>query len=808
MVCVLLEEKLLICTINKDSLERANPMKPELLSPAGGRESLEAAIKAGADAVYLGGPKFSARAYATNFDDDDLLESIRLCRRHGLKLYVTINTLLKDSELLEAADYLVRVWNMGVDAIIIQDPGLIWLIRHFYPEIELHASTQMTVHNLKGADYLKEKGIQRMVLARELTLEGIREISAMHETEVFIHGALCISYSGKCLMSSMLGGRSGNRGRCAQNCRMEYQLMDETGSRRAEGFLMSPRDLSTLDIVEKMKATGTASFKIEGRLKRPEYVFETVTQYRRALENREWDESGIKQLFNRQGFNHAFLLGSDGRDMMAYHSSKNSGIVLGRIRNGSLKLQTGLSLGDGVKAGDSGFIVTKIRVRGKEVSSARSGEICEIFPRNFKDDDLVIKTNDSVLLKGIQDEMKKKLEGDRPINMEACFKVGEPFRLAASLNGNQVEAAGRIVEASTGAPLTEKRIRDSLNKTGGTPFQVEELSLEFGQEPGFLPMSALNEVRRELLLKAEEALYRVANPAAWRSEAELTRLIEARAKETGGTALPHYLVTLSSKEQLSAYLDTTSKHTSHDAMPVLFLWHRQQGSLSLNDARELDDRGIPYWVRMPEILTSEFTATVRSVAALGKVAGLITDNYGVIEFFKDKGIPLVGDYKLNVINSAAGNFFPELQGITLSEELNLTETLAMKKKADKFLILYGRTELMHSEYCPIGSTVGGLSFHTPCTMPCQNMGFSLGDQKGQEFPIQTDMNCRSYILNSKVKNNLDQQQFLLSSGFSHFRMDLTTEGYEEACRAVNALLDKKELPLADYTRGHLRRGIE
>lgn len=783
-------------------------MKPELLSPAGGRESLEAAIKAGADAVYLGGPKFSARAYATNFGDDELIDSIRFCRRHGLKLYVTINTLLKDSELLEACDYLVRVWNMGVDAIIIQDPGLIWLIHHFYPEIELHASTQMTVHNLKGADYLKDKGIQRMVLARELSLEEIREISEVHETEVFIHGALCISYSGKCLMSSLLGGRSGNRGRCAQNCRMEYQLMDGTGQSRAEGFLMSPKDLSTLDIVEKMKATGTASFKIEGRLKRPEYVYETVTQYRRALEGSPWDESGIKQLFNRQGFNHAFLLGNDGRDMMAYRSSKNSGVVLGRIRGGNLKLQTGLSLGDGVKAGDTGFIVTKIRVRGKEVPSARQGEICEIFPRQFKEDDLVIKTNDSVLLKGIQEAMKKKLVGDRPLRMEAHFRVDEPVRLAATVKGVRVEAAGRIVAAATGAPLTEARIRDSLTKTGGTPFVVEDLALELGREGGFLPMSSLNEVRRELLEKAEAELYRVERPVEPKSVTELSRLIEETADEIPTEDLPEYLVTLSSKEQLTACLDTMALRPEQSVRPVLFLWHRQAGSLSLADARALDEQGIPYWIRLPEILKSEFTAILDSVAALRHVDGIVTDNYGAMEFFREQGIPLVGDYKLNILNSAARNLFPELSGITLSEELNLTETVAFQKKADKYIILYGRTELMHSEYCPIGSTVGGLGFNTDCSRPCQDMAFALRDQKGADFPIQTDWNCRSYILNSKVKNNLDQQEFYRSSGYSHFRLDLTTEGYEAATLALTALLDKKELALADYTRGHLRRGIE
>ena len=780
-------------------------MKPELLSPAGDRDALEAAIKAGADAVYLGGPKFSARAYATNFDDNELMESIRLARRHGLKIYVTINTLLKDTELVEASDYLVRVWNMGVDAIIIQDPGLIWLIRRFYPEIELHASTQMTVHNLKGADYLARKGIQRMVLARELTLEEITEISRCHETEVFIHGALCISYSGKCLMSSMLGGRSGNRGRCAQNCRMTYQLLDDSHVVQASGFLMSPKDLSTLDITDRLVETGTASFKIEGRLKRPEYVYETVTQYRRALDGESTDENGIKQLFNRQGFNHAFLLGNDGKDMMAYNSSKNSGIVLGRIQSGNLKLQTALSLGDGVKAGDSGFIVTKIQVRGKDVTSARSGEICKIFPRNYKEDDLVIKTNDSVLLKGIQDDMKKKLEGDRPIRLKGSFRAGDPLKLSLKLGEKYFETEGRIVEASTGAPLTEERIRKNLEKTGGTPFVVEDLQLEMGEEPGFLPMSALNETRRELLELAEKELYKVAHPVTVESGRVLEKAIQEGIAPKPGKGLPEHLVTLSSKDQLRAFLD---KVDGHDVMPVLFLWHRQMGSLTLKDAKGLDEKGITYWIRMPEILKSEFNATLNSLKTLTNLQGIITDNYGVIEHLKSTDLTLVGDYKLNILNSGARNLFPELSAVTVSEEMNLEETLALQHKDDQYIILYGRTELMHSEYCPIGSTVGRLTSMTTCQEPCMRQSFLLRDQKGAEFPIQTDWNCRSYILNSKVKNNLDQQMHYRSSSFSHFRIDLTTESYEESMKAIEALLMKKELPLADYTRGHLRRGID
>lgn len=779
-------------------------MKPELLSPAGDRESLAAALIAGADAVYLGGPRFSARAYATNFTDEDLADSIRQCHRLGVKLYITINTLLKDSELDEAYRYAVKVWNMGVDAIIIQDSGLIALLSRFHPEIELHASTQMTVHNLAGADYLVRHGIKRLVLSRELTLEEIRAISAVHETEVFIHGALCISYSGKCLMSSLLGGRSGNRGRCAQNCRMEYDLLDEGDTSRARGYLMSPKDLSTLDIEDALEATGTASFKIEGRMKRPEYVYETVTQYKRAIAGEATDHAGITQLFNREGHSHAFLLGNDGKEMMAWNSPKNSGVVLGRIRGGRLKLQTSLALGDGVKAGDSGFIVTKLRVDGREVKTAEPGAVCEIYPKSYHEGDLIIKTNDSVLIRSIIDQLKKKPQGALPLDLSASFVPGEPLRVTARFRGEEFAAQGEIVEPSTGNPVSEERLRENLAKTGGTPFQAR--SIEVRYEPGFLRMAAVNELRREVLDAAEAWLLKERDALTPVGEARIRELLREGSDKK--PALPQNFITLSTREQLRAYLDTVGAPVEQSIVPVLFLWHRQKGSLTQADARRLDEAGIRYWLRLPEILKSEFDSSVRQVESLKNVQGLVTDNLGVIEYFKNSGLTLVGDYKLNIFNSYSHLLYPELALMTVSEELNATELGKLAVKDRYVEILYGRTELMLSEYCPIGSTVGGRARGVACSVPCQTMAFRLRDKIGEEFPIQTDLFCRSYILNSKVKNNLDQKDDLGRQGFRHFRADLTVEDYEESLRVINALLKGEGLSIPDSTRGHYRRGVE
>lgn len=779
-------------------------MKPELLSPAGDRESLWAALCAGADAVYLGGPRFSARAYATNFTDEDLAESILKCHRLGVKLYITINTLLKDSELDEAYRYAVKVWNMGADAIIIQDTGLIKLLHEFHPDIELHASTQMTVHNLEGADYLKDKGVSRLVLARELTLAEIREISKAHETEVFIHGALCISYSGKCLMSSLLSGRSGNRGRCAQNCRMEYELLDEDKAPRAAGFLMSPKDFSTLDILPQLEDTGTASFKIEGRMKRPEYVFETVRQYKRALAGEAFDHKGITQLFNREGHSHAFLLGNDGKDMMAWNSPKNSGVSLGRIRSGRLTLATDLSLGDGIKVGESGFIATKIRVDGKEVRTALAGQTCEIYPKKYSEGDHLIKTNDSVLLREIGEQLKKLPEAVMPIALSARFVPGQPLSVAANFRGKVFEAVGDLVEASTGNPVSADRLRENLAKTGGTPFKADSVELDY--EPGFIRMSAVNELRRNVLAQAEAALLHAHAELTPVGSDEIHRLLEAPAPAT--SSLPEYFVTCSTREQLRAVLDANQNTNAGKLVPVLFLWHRQKGSLTLSDAKKLDEQGTTYWIRLPEILKSEFAGTVGSIETLRNLSGLITDNLGVIQHFKEAAFPMVGDYKLNLLNSWSHLLFNELSLTTASEELNHTELAKLVRKEGYVPILYGRTELMLSEYCPIGSTVGGRAHGVPCSVPCQTMNFTLKDKRGEEFPIQTDLFCRSYIMNSQVKNNLDQQTVLKNQGFRHFRADLTLEDYDETTKIINALIKGEGLSIPEFTRGHYRRGVE
>jgi putative protease len=319
--------------------------KIELLAPAGSFEALEAAVNAGADAIYLGGNAFGARAYANNFDNEEMRKAVRFAHLHGVQIFVTVNTLVDDEEFAALADYLLFLDSIKIDGIIVQDMGVINVAKKLVPHLPLHASTQMTITNLEGVRFAAAQGMTRAVLARELSLEDIKKICAASpiEIEVFIHGALCVCYSGQCLMSSLIGGRSGNRGRCAQPCRLPYTLVDQDNKDLLDGedagkYLLSPRDLNTLRILPQLIEAGVTSFKIEGRMKRPEYVAIVVDAYRRAIDSYlagdykvpAQDFANIEQIFNRD-FTTAYLLDRPGKNMMSDRRPNNRGVLIGRV---------------------------------------------------------------------------------------------------------------------------------------------------------------------------------------------------------------------------------------------------------------------------------------------------------------------------------------------------------------------------------------------------------------------------------------------------------------------------------------------
>ena len=479
----------------------------ELLAPAGSMESLIAAINNGADAIYLGGSKFSARAYASNFDNETMMKAVDYAHSYGVKVYVTMNTLLKQNELKEALKYVGYLYEIGVDALIIQDAGLINLIKNIYPKFELHASTQMTVHNGEGALYFYEKGLQRIVLSRELSLDEIKYISndLGIETEIFVHGALCVCYSGQCLMSSMIGGRSGNRGRCAQSCRMQYTLKGEVSGER-KGYLLSPKDTCLIEDIDAIIKSGTSSLKVEGRMKKPEYVAGVTQNYRKAIDKVEKQtkfdlskgKNQLAQLFNRQGFAKAYLYKNTGKDMMSFNYAKNTGVFIGKVQdNGEVILEADVALGDGIRFDDDGFTLSKIMLKGKEVKEANKGDRVKLFPTGgYKKGYRLFKMSDKKLFDELHDYIKP-YKRKILLTGEVEFKVNAPIILKTVFNGKEYKVYGEIIEEASNKPLSRERVEEALKKSGEIPYKFDNIIFDVFDE-GFIRIASLNNLRREL----------------------------------------------------------------------------------------------------------------------------------------------------------------------------------------------------------------------------------------------------------------------------------------------------------------------
>lgn len=779
--------------------------KIELLAPAGSMESLYGAVNNGADAIYLGGNKFSARAYASNFNNEEIKIAVDYCHSYNIKVYVTINTLLKERELKEAIKYVGYLREIGVDALIVQDLGLVYLIKERYKDFEIHGSTQLTVHNGEGALYFKEKGFKRIVLSRELSLEEIKYISKelQIETEIFIHGALCICYSGKCLISSMIGGRSGNRGRCAQSCRMEYTLKSNNSGFK-KGYLLSPKDISTVDIIKEIIDTGTSSLKIEGRMKRPEYVVGVVDNYRKAIDkelkgtkyNNYKGEKELLQLFNREGFSKAYLKGNIGRDMMSYNFPKNTGIEIGKVDNDfNIVLDDDISLGDGVRIKDKGFTISKILINNKEVKFAQKGDIVKVFPKEYKKGDIIFRTSSKELLSELQGRLKpyeKKIK----LNVNITFKVNEEIKLITKYNNKTYLVYGEVVEEASNKPLDKDRIVKALQKSGDYPFKIEHISFE-GFNDGFIKISSLNNLRRDLfedIIKNKLKEYRKRDKAF-----ELSYSSDIKDSEE-----IEYLYTCTTKTQLNTLIQNGAKNIALD------IFQRGKDTLQILDLHLYKD--IKFYILTPEIIKGEFMEVVEIINKCeDKIRGLVTSNLGLVNIYKDK-LKLIGDYKLNVFNSKALEFYKkDFNNITLSVESNrgeIKEILKDNKSSGAMALVYGKVEVMISEYCPIGSTFGGKNKSKECSYICMKDEFTLVDRMKEEFRVLTDKFCRSHILNSVPLNLIEEISDLKSLGVSSFRVDFKDENEEDVNRILDFIKNGNKISGKNYTKGHYKRGVE
>ncbi|MDP4143912.1 MAG: DUF3656 domain-containing protein [Bacillota bacterium] len=778
--------------------------KIELLAPAGSLESLYAAVQNGADAVYLGGSKFSARAYASNFDYEKMIEAVNYCHIYGVKIYVTVNTLLKDSEINESMEYIKFLYTIGVDALIVQDTGLFYLIKKNFPDFELHASTQMTVHNGEGAKLLSKLGFKRIVLSRELSLNEIQYISKELniETEIFVHGALCVCYSGQCLMSSVIGGRSGNRGRCAQTCRLPNTIINKKTGESKSGYLLSTKDICTLQDVKNIIESGTSSLKIEGRMKRPEYVAGVVDIYRRAIDSvyakgdfdYQKEVKQLMQLFNREGFSKAYMFGNVGKDMMAYTFPKNTGIQIGKVeKDSTIRLMEDVQVKDGVRVGEEGFSVSKIIKEGKEVSRAEKGDRIKILPAKYKASDIIYKTLNEELMNNLADTFKNPYGKKISLELQVRFKLDEPIALWTRYLDKDFYFEGDRVQEAINKPLDKEKIIQNLNKTGDVPFQFSNINFEY-YDQGFIPVSSLNLARRNLLEM-------IGNYIISKSKREFPKGLNLnREKLEDKGSIPDLMVSVKNLEQLNAAISAGAENIIVDIFA-------RNSDIKIN---EIDNSNL--YLKVPNIIKEEFDFVCRKIDEnMSYIKGIITANAGVISKYNDS-IDIIGDYKLNNFNRYSMDFYSKLlKGSCLSIELNRKELGEASKNSPipTQVLVYGKIEVMISEYCPIGSVMGGKSSKKSCGEECSKGTFVLKDRVNEEFVIKTDIFCRSYIFNSVPVNIIPNIEELRSININSFRIDFIDENKEQVAKIIRAYLSGKFTEKLDgFTRGHYKRGVE
>lgn len=760
--------------------------RPEVLAPAGSFESMKAAVSAGADGVYIGGSRFGARAYADNPDESQLLEAIDYVHLHGVSLYMTVNTLMKEQELGELYDFLAPCWERGLDGVIVQDLGAAACIRQWFPGLPIHGSTQMTITGVYGARMLANLGFKRVVTARELSLE---EIARIHrevpiEIESFVHGALCYCYSGQCLLSSFIGGRSGNRGRCAQPCRLPYQIISQDDARRgAKGqkgrrnqkapddrYLLSMKDLCTLDLLPDIMEAGVDSLKIEGRMKSPRYTAGVVCVYRKYVDRYlaggrtgyqvdPADRRMLLDLFDRGGFTEGYYRQHNGPSMIAR----------------------------------------------KEKPAFRQGNQ-ELFDR--------------------LDRLYVETEKKEPVKGRLTVREGEPLTLELELlskgpgQGIKATARGEAVQRAQNQPASRERLEKQIQKTGNTPFYIEELETELmGQ--AFVPVQSLNELRREGLESLKESILK-----PYRREAG------ARGDMTG-QRLPGGAG--ESRKQGRAQRRVAGESAGRNKAPALHVLLPHAGGLSRvlevegvsqvileSDgageeqwqelAEQCHARGVKCVLAMPVIFREQAEEYFeKRISALGNAGfdGILARSLEEIGYLRGKGVtcPVYGDHNLYAWNSRARQALLELgcAGVTLPLELNARE-LADRGCRGEELTVYGFLPAMVSAQC-VRRTISG------CTKRPEWL--TMKDRTGKELLVRNHCDfCYNVIYNPDPLSLMDQAERILEMGLDSVRLDFTKESVQEMeqiTRAWAGRLSGREEPKAgcgEFTRGHFRRGVE
>ena len=799
----------------------------ELLAPVGSFEALKAAVQNGANAVYLGGKDFGARASANNFDRDELKEAVKYAHIRGVQVFVTTNTLRKENEIEDFLEYAKFLYDIDVDAIILQDIGMARLIKRELPDFELHASTQMVAHSLEDVKYLESVGFDRVVLAREVTVEEIKYIcdNCKADIEVFVHGALCVCYSGQCLMSSMIGNRSGNRGRCAQPCRQRYELIDVyTGEvvNSNGDYLLSPRDLNAIEEIDKVIDAGVHSLKIEGRMKRPEYVATVIDGYRKTIDEylatnklNVSDETinDLYTIFNRK-FTKGLLLGDVGKDMMNSQLPNNQGLYVCTVvdynkkaKRLKIKLANTLKKGDGINLG--GGTIGRIIKNGNIETIGYKGETIELdFVGEARKGQIVFKTSDSELMDRVQATFTQDKEFVKNIiDAKITIKLGQkPILTLKDRHSNEATIEGdKIVEEAMKVALSKEKVETQLRKLGNTPYELDLLEIELDDNVS-LPISLLNQMRRDCIELLDKERVSIKNRKYKNKIVKYKPVLYNRNKQQ------EISVKVKNLEQLESALECGVDRIYYEDTNTI-----DKGmSLAMKYNKKVI-YSAPRIIRNKEYnhLAKANNAGVESVQV---------GNYGSIDYFKDKKLNI--DYYLNAFNSETINYYKEIGADTLciSQELNINEIKETIKYTDINIesVVYGYTPLMITEYCPMGVIVRDCK-KDKRVAKCKESIYALRNSKGDEFRVSQDIFCRSTIYNSNVTCMLDNLYELHEIGINVLRLDFTLEDKETVKEVIEAY---QEVLSNDYklatkatklynkldekgtTAGHYYKGVE
>ncbi len=801
----------------------------ELLSPVGDFECLKAAVQNGANAVYFGASLFNARAFASNFDDEALKNVIHYAKLRNVKTHLTLNTLIKENEFEDAFNLAKKAYELGIDAIIVQDLGLASTLISSFPDLEIHASTQMTIHNLEGAIQAQKLGFKRVVLSRELSISEIKYIckNSKIDIECFAHGALCISYSGQCLFSSLVGGRSGNRGKCAQPCRLPYELIDDQEKVLDKGYLLSTRDLCSLENLPKLINAGVKSLKIEGRMKSPEYVATVTRIYRKyidlaykyiknEIDEYKIDSNDIKELmqvFNRGGFSSGHLQDEENRDLVFKEKPNNMGLYLGKVIKFNSKkglvtcnLKNNISIGDSISFEKENSKYTISELMNKDFHNIKSSEkdFIVTFGRmkgNININDKIYKISEKELSnKAIQSFSKEFIK--IPLICDLKIKKGQNILLKIDCPTNNKHLDFEydyLPEESKSSPISREKIINQFSKTQDTCFEFKNINIDL-EDNVFMPVSILNDIRRIAILKIQELIinsfYRKSNDI---------KLPERNIVNTNTNNNDMKMSLLLNNLSLDFnYSNLSISSIDKLYIPLEYFENKKYSSLLSKMCNKFN-----LYIYLPLIMRNNYHFDInrfKTILQEFNIKGIVLSHLSNITLLNEldfTNLDIVANYTFNVYNSYTNDILQKLNisTSTISPELDKTAIthLCSYSMINKELIVYGNTPLMTTNYCLLGKSN---KCYSSCTNNClSNNKYYIKDRLGLKFRIIPKKGITT-IYNSKTLS-IEYSDFNINS----LRIDIIDESIDEINNIISHVKNNKKLEGKNYTNGNLNREI-